>query len=178
MINNDAILLFIISLIPFPGLTTAMILRIGYLNGIYAFPYVFISSLLGSCVSFIIARKFIKIPLSWTNLTQLSIENSWTMVIALRLSPSPSSILSYVIGSMKHISFDKYVIATIIGYQKLWIELMIGYNMNEVSSAFKENNVSKILKSIVSFVGLFAIAFIIKKIYENLCKFNLIKDNV
>ena len=171
---KDTLLLFVVSLIPFPGLTTALILKIGYYHGIYAFPYVFTSSLLGALVSFVVARNFIKIPLYWTNLTKLSIENSWSMIIALRLSPSPSSILSYVIGSMKHISIDKYIIATMIGCQKLWIELMIGFSMNELSSAIKDKNHSNILKSIITLVGIFAITFIIKKIYDRYYKINII----
>lgn len=163
-----ATFLFLLSLIPVPGLTTAFIVKIGYYHGLTVFPYVFAASFLGAFVSFILARTAINIPQSWVNLTEASIEDSLSMLIALRVSPSPSVVLSYVIGSMKHISLHKYLVATLIGYQKLWIELIIGDNMNEVASSFNNRDFSQLLKSIVTAIGVIGIMIVIKKIHKNI----------
>lgn len=156
--------LLLASLMPLPGLTTAIVVHLGYVNGLHVFPAVFGSSLLGAVMSFHFARNFVRVPASWLKITETSIENSWTMLIAIRLSPSPSSLLSYALGSMHHISFRKYLLATIIGYQKLWIELLIGHSMNEMSYSLRESDPSQTIKTAAKLIGYVSAGFVIAKL--------------
>ena len=161
-------LLFAANIIPIPGIITATTVQMGYTIGFSVFPYLFTTSVAASCVAFCISRNIPGIPSSWTEMTEQKIENTYSMLIALRLSPTPSTLVSYALGSMHHISFIKFLIASIIGFQKLWVDLMIGYNMNVVHNNVKKSESQKYIKIVLWSIGIISMCVLIWKIKKKM----------
>lgn len=161
---REICLILIANLLPVPGITTATVIRMGYIYGYLSFPYIFTASLLGSSTAFMIGRH-ITVPPRWKTFSYC-VENSYYMLILLRLSPTPSSMLSYTLGSLDHIQFQKFLFASAIGLQKLWIDLMIGHNMNEITGVVYGQN-DKYIQTSLSLVGLVASCMIVRQIQKN-----------
>ena len=159
--STELFLVFCGSVIPVPGITTTSVIRIGYLFGPQAFPHVFCASMFGAGLAFYIGRR-ISLPTRLSGITTRAIRNDAYMLTALRLSPTPTCIVSYSLGSLSHISWRKYALATAIGYQKLWLDLLIGYNMSlmmETSSSIKICGI---------FIGLGALCMTFRQIQTSL----------